>query len=56
MMIGATADAAFAGAAAFAAAGFAFAGVAVRGPAGPLPELRSSDAPTTTPTRRDAPR
>ena len=50
MMIGGTADAVFAGAAAFAAAGFAFAGVADRGPAGPLRELRRSEAPSTTPT------
>ena len=52
MMIGATTGAAFADAAALAVAElvFAFAGAAVRGPAGPLPEVRSSEAPTTTPT------
>ena len=56
MMIGATAGAALAGAAALAVAGFAvaFAGAAVRGPAGPLPEVRSSEAPTTTPTAATA--
>ena len=56
MMIGATTGAAFAGAAALAVAAFAvaFAGAVVRGPAWPLPEVRSSEAPTTTPTAATA--